>query len=151
LWWEEEKRPQPYQKCQGLDCPEEEEEKIEKKETLDIEEVEEIIEQYKSQAQRYYAKWEETNDKQLIKYAVQTIHACDVYQQQMENGEWLDEESLKSFKLNMKSLMERMRDYLNWDVEEETIVKSNYNDENNVPWYESAKDYVYGKANWTIR
>ena len=151
LWWEEEKRAQPYQKCQGIDCPEEEEEQSEPKETLDIEEVEEIIEQYKSQAQRYYAKWEETNDKQLIKYAVQTIHACDVYQQQIENGEWLDEESLKSFKSNMKSLMERMRDYLNWDVEEETIVKSNYNDENNVPWYESAKDYVYGKANWTIR
>ena len=151
LWWEEEKRAQPYQKCQGIDCPEEEEEQSEPKETLDIEEVEEIIEQYKSQAQRYYAKWEETNDKQLIKYAVQTIHACDVYQQQIENGEWLDEESLKSFKSNMKSLMERMRDYLNWDVEEETIVKSNYNDENNGPWYESAKDYVYGKANWTIR
>ena len=141
--------PQPFIPCTDIDCPwEEPEEPDEPEEKLDASYVSDKISSFKSQAERYYLKWDDMQDKKLIKYAAQAIHLCEVYQEQVENGEWLDEETLSSFKTKMNSLLNNMDKYLNWDDDSPTRVKSNYDDEYDFDWKDELLDYIYNGSSY---
>lgn len=141
--------PQPFIPCTDIDCPwEEPEESEEPEEKLDASYVSDKISSFKSQAERYYLKWDDMQDKKLIKYAAQAIHLCEVYQEQVENGEWLDEETLSSFKTKMNSLLNNMDKYLNWDDDSPTRVKSNYDDEYDFDWKDELLDYIYNGSSY---
>lgn len=141
--------PQPFVPCTDIDCPwEEPEEPEEPEEKLDANYVSDKISSFKSQAERYYLKWDDMQDKKLIKYAAQAIHLCEVYQEQVDNGEWLDEETLSSFKTKMNSLLNNMDKYLNWDDDSPTYVKSNYDEEYNFTWKDELLDYIYNGSSY---
>lgn len=141
--------PQPFIPCTDIDCPwEEPEEPEEPEEKLDVNYVSDKISSFKSQAERYYLKWDDMQDKKLIKYAAQAIHLCEVYQEQVENGEWLDEETLSSFKIKMNSLLNNMDKYLNWDDDTPTRIKSNYDDEYDFDWKDELLDYIYNGSSY---
>jgi hypothetical protein len=83
----ESQSPEPYIWCVWDDCEEENEPEIQ---LLNVEDIEPIILDFKWQSEKYYSKWDDIQDKQLLKYAAQAIHLCESYQGQIENWEWLD-------------------------------------------------------------
>ena len=105
------------------------------------------IANFKNQAEFYYSLWEENQDKKLIKYAVQTINLCETYQSQIENWEWLNEESFNSFKEKARSSVKKMENYLWWWEETETVRKSNYNEEYYFTWKDELRDFINERAN----
>jgi hypothetical protein len=114
---------------------------------LDINSIEPVISSFKSQAEGYYSKWDELQDKKLIRYAAQAISLCESYQEQINDGEWIDEESFESFNSKIKSIISKMENYLGWDTEIQTFTKSNFNEEYDFPWKEEHKEFIYEMAN----
>jgi hypothetical protein len=51
-------------------------------------------------------------DKKLVKYSLQAINLCNNYQEQIENGESLDEESFSSFKSKVEKILTKAEEYL---------------------------------------
>ena len=143
----ESQSPEPYIWCVWDDCEEENEPEIQ---LLNIEDIEPIILDFKWQSEKYYSKWDDIQDKQLLKYAAQAIHLCESYQGQIENWEWLDEESFSSFKEKIKALLNKMERYLNWEDENPTYIEGNFDDENNFEWKDELRDYIYNRADWKI-
>lgn len=74
-----------------------------------------VISDFKSQADIYYSQWDEMQDKKLIKYSLQMIALCNNYQEQVENGEWLDEVNFSLFKSRWEVLLDKMEKYLIWE------------------------------------
>lgn len=137
--------PMPYT-CEWDSCFEEPE--IQEQEpTLDAETIESKIWKFKSQVEMYYLKWDELQDKKLIRYAAQAIHLCDTYQAQIEKWEWLNGESLSSFNSEINSLINKMEEYLGWDTDIQTFTKSNFDEEYDFPWKEEHKEFIYEMAN----
>ena len=82
---------------------------------LEIRSVIKTIESFKSEAEIYYSQWDELQDKKLVRYAAQAINLCETYQEQVNNGEWLDKESFDLFKSRIDKLLNKMKDYLGWE------------------------------------
>ena len=93
---------------------------------LEIWDVLPIISDYKSQAEIYHTQWDEMQDKKLIKYSLQAMNLCDDYQEQIQNGESLDEESFSSFKSKIDKILTKMEEYLGWDSYTESYENDNY-------------------------
>ena len=120
------------------------------KEELSINDITPIISSFKTQANKYYDQWYEIQDKQLIKYAAQAIQLCKTYEEQINNGEWLDKESFETFKSKIKPIINKMEEYIGWPNEVEEVIKPNFDDEYGFEDKDEYLDYIYKKANWEI-
>ena len=103
----------PYT-CDWDDCSRENK-RWEQDTQLEIRSVIKTIESFKSEAEIYYSQWDELQDKKLVRYAAQAINLCETYQEQVNNGEWLDKESFDLFKSRIDKLLNKMKDYLGWE------------------------------------
>lgn len=130
-WW----KPEPYV-CDGNDCLGEMQ--IDKFEIWDIVQ---FIQDIKLKAEIYYSQWDELQDKKLIKYALQAMHLCNNYQEQIESWQGMDEESFLTFKTEWELLLNKMEKYL--IGEEYTEVAQNSNNEN-----EELRNYIYDRENY---
>ena len=150
IWVETEEQdswePAPYN-CEWNECFEDEVTAEKEENKLDIETIESEISSFKLQAEGYYSKWDELQDKKLIRYAAQAISLCESYQEQIKNGEWIDEESFESFKSTVKSIISKMEAYLGWDTDIQTFTKSNFDEEYDFPWKQEHKEFIYEMAN----
>ena len=99
-----------------------------------------IISDYKQQAESYYTQWDEMQDKKLVKYSLQVMHQCDVYQEQVENWEWLDDESFSSFTSKIDWLFAKIEEYRAWN----SIEDENYDFE----WKEEVKDFIENRDSY---
>ena len=134
--------PAPYT-CEWDECLEEPVITKEEDNKLDVESIEPVISRFKSQAEGYYSIWDERQDKKLIRYAAQAISLCESYQEQINNWEWIDEESFSSFKSKVKTIISKMEEYLGWDNDVQTFTKSNFDEEYDFPWKDEHKQYIY--------
>ena len=103
------------------------------------------ISDFKSQADIYYSQWDEMQDKKLIKYSLQMIALCNNYQEQVENGEWLDEASFSLFKSKWEVLLDKMEKYLIWEDYNEYF--QNVNGGNNFN-EEELRNYINERDNY---
>ena len=134
--------PEPYL-WEDLD---DEEPVKEEKVVLEKDYIISAITDYKSQVERYRSIWyNELQDKKYIMYAVQAIHLCEVYQQQVESWEWLDEDSFKKFELDIKSLLSNLVQYIWWE-EVETFIQPNFNEEYDFEGKDEVTNYVYERS-----
>lgn len=134
--------PAPYT-CEWDECLEEPVITKEEDNKLDVESIEPVISRFKSQAEGYYSIWDERQDKKLIRYAAQAISLCESYQEQIDNWEWIDEESFESFNSKIKPIISKMEEYLGWDNDVQTFTKSNFDEEYDFPWKDEHKEYIY--------
>ena len=134
--------PAPYT-CEWDECSEEPVIIKEEDNKLDVESIEPAISSFKLQAEGYYSIWDERQDKKLIRYAAQAISLCESYQEQINNWEWIDEESFSSFKSKVKTIISKMEEYLGWDNDVQTFTKSNFDEEYDFPWKDEHKQYIY--------
>ena len=101
---------------------------VDQPEELEIWNILPVISDYKSQAETYYSQWDEMQDKKLIKYSLQAIHLCDDYQEQIQNGESLDEGSFSSFKSKIEKILTKMEEYLGGDSYNDFSQNNDYYD-----------------------
>ena len=134
--------PEPYV-CNDDSCLEEPEEPIEIEDTLTLGDIMPTISEFRSQAEKYSAQWYNLKDKQLIKYAIQAIHLCDAYQNQIEWWEWLDQESFDTYKTKIKSLISKIEKYVGIDDDVQTFVQSDFDEEYGHEWKQEYLDYIY--------
>lgn len=137
---------EPYY-CTGDECLEttEIEEPVD---ILSVEEIKPIILDYKSSAEKYYSLWDDTQDKKLIKYALQIINLCDSYDSEIENEEWATQESIDNFKSQVKTLMTKMEKYVGGWEEVQTFTQSNFNEEYDFEWKDELKEYINSRDNY---
>ena len=150
LWTEEStdpREPEPYT-CEWNECWEDQEITNNGDNKLNIESIEEKISTFKTNAEGIYSYWDENQDKKLVRYAAQVISLCESYQEQIENGEWLDEESFLSFETNVNSIFTKINEYLGWESDIQTFIKSNFDEEYDFPWKEEHREYINNRANW---
>lgn len=142
----ENQEPEPYY-CTGDECLEitEIEEPVD---VLTVEEIKPIISDYKSSAEKYYSLWDDTQDKKLIKYALQIISLCDSYESEIESWEWTTQESLDNFKSQIKTLMSKMEKYVGGWEEVQTFTQSNFNEEYDFEWKDELKEYINNRDNY---
>lgn len=142
----EDYEPEPYY-CTGDECLEitEIEEPVD---VLTVEEIKPIISDYKSSAEKYYSLWDDTQDKKLIKYALQIISLCDSYESEIESWEWATQESLDNFKSQIKTLMSKMEKYVGGWEEVQTFTQSNFNEEYDFEWKDELKEYINNRDNY---
>ncbi len=117
-------------------------------ETPEIEEVDanqilDVILSFKSQADTYYSHGEQTADKQLMKYALRLITVCDNYTDKVNNGEWVDSESLSIFKSTANKILSKINTYLGWDEDVPVIREATIDGESYFEWKDELKDYIY--------
>ena len=128
-------KPEPYV-CEDWYCAEEPEfPEAETPQEHQPEDILEVISNYKLEAESYYSQWDEIQDKKLVKLSLQVIHQCDVYKEQVENGEWLDDESFSSFKSKVDWLFAKIEEYRSWNTMDESEK-------------EELKEFIYQMANW---
>ena len=111
-------------------------------EEVDANQILDVIWSFKSQAEWYYSYAEETSDKQLMKYAQNLINRCDNYEEQVKKGEWVDTETLASFKSAVNKLINKIVTYLGWDEEAAVVVEATIGSESNFPWKDEIIDYL---------
>ena len=122
---------------------------------LDIDEsegVEEIsaddilltISSFKTQAEVYYEYGQEMLDKQLIKLSLQIVNACENYQQQIENWQWIDQSTFDLFKSNMNWIISKINAYNDWS-DASNVVVANFDSEPNFDEKEELKEYLYNR------
>lgn len=142
----ENQEPEPYY-CTGDECLEitEIEEPVD---VLTVEEIKPIILDYKSSAEKYYSLWDDTQDKKLIKYALQIINLCDSYDSEIENEEWATQESIDNFKSQVKTLMTKIEKYVGGWEEVQTFTQSNFDEEYNFEWKDELKEYINSRDNY---
>lgn len=129
-------KPEPYVCEDGYCIDEPDFPDIETAQEIQPWDVLQVISNYKLQAESYYSQLDEMQgDKLVIKYSLQAIHLCDVYQEQIENGEWLDDESLSSFTSNIDWLFAKIEEYRSWNTMDEKEK-------------EEMKNFIYQRANW---
>ena len=128
-------KPEPYV-CEDWYCMEEPEfPEAEPSQEYQPWDVLEIISNYKLEAESYYSQSDENQDKKLAKLSLQVIYLCDVYKEQIENGEWLDDESFSSFKSKIDWLFAKIEEYRSWNTMDESDK-------------EELKEFIYQRANW---
>lgn len=108
------------------------------------------IESLKSVAQNYHTLWYTNKDKILIKYASQAINLCDKYEQQVNSGEMLDEESFELFKAEFYSIHHKMDSYIWSGNEVETFVQGNFDEEYDFEDKDEVREYINKRANGLI-
>lgn len=111
-------------------------------EEVDANQILDVIWSFKSQAEWYYSYAEETSDKQLMKYAQNLINRCDNYEEQVKKGEWVDTETLASFKSAVNKLINKIVTYLGWDEEAAVVIEATIGGESNFPWKDEIIDYL---------
>ena len=135
--------PEPYN-CVGDEC-------IDDVQTIVVtftpDEVESIISNFKSDAERYYKQWDENQDKKLIKYSLQIINSCDIYREQVKTEDSITQESLEEFKSNVVALKSKIEKYINWEEDIQTFVQPNFNDEYGWDWKEEIQDFINNREN----
>ena len=112
-------------------------------EEVDANQILDIILSFKSQAETYYSHGEQSVDKQLMKYSLKLISLCDNYSDRINNGEWLDPESLSSFKSSANKIISKINTYLGWDDDVQVIREATIDWESNFEWKDEIKDYLY--------
>jgi hypothetical protein len=112
-------------------------------ETITADEILEVISDYKSAAEKYYSQWDLLQDKKLIKYSLQAINLCDIYKNQVENGEWISSEELDNFKLKIATSISKIETYMWWTEDIDVFVQ----DSSSQDTYDDVKKYIYDRAN----
>lgn len=139
--WEDlhDKWPVPY----VSDGSDQENLEDETKNDIPVEEVISKISSFKSQAESYYSLWDDRQDKQLIRYAVQALNLCDKYQEELEGLTSVDAESFSSFQAQVKAKISEMEAYI-WGPEDvEVFRQSNFRDEYNFTGKDENLQYIY--------
>ena len=137
--------PSPYV-CEDDDCLEDEWNKEIQLDSLEVNDVIEIISKFKTQAESYYALWDDMQDKKLVKYAAQAVNLCDTYQTEVEAWEWVNQESLESFRNSVKKLISKMEEYLGWESEVEIFTRSNFYEDYDFEGKEEVREYINNRA-----
>jgi hypothetical protein len=143
-WWDDETGTEPVQYVWSgdgdIDDPEIEAPVIEE---VDAGQILDIILSFKSQADTYYSHGEQTADKQLMKYALRLITVCDNYTDKVNNGEWVDSESLSTFKSTANKILSKINTYLGGDEDVPVIREATIDGESYFPWKDELKEYIY--------
>ena len=143
-WWDDETgtEPVPYvwSGDGDIDDPEIETPVIEE---VDAGQILDIILSFKSQADTYYSHGEQTADKQLMKYALRLITVCDNYTDKVNNGEWVDSESLSTFKSTANKILSKINTYLGGDEDVPVIREATIDGESYFEWKDELKEYIY--------
>ena len=121
---------QPYT-CEGDEC----EDQTQKTVNPTLDEVVSTISNFKSYAENYYSQWDEAQDKKLVKYALQIINLCNIYEKQIDNEENITQESFDEFKSKVWEIELKIVNYVGSEDEMQTFtsgtptVENNFSDE----------------------
>ena len=87
-----------------------------------VDEIKNLIYSLKNQGEWYYSYWQESSDRNIIKYARQIIYLCETYEQKIDNGEWLDNESVEVFNNQVNEKIAKIESEMNgWEENIATI------------------------------
>ena len=79
-----------------------------------------------------------------MKYSLRLITVCDNYRDKANNGEWLDSESLSTFKSTANKIINKIDTYLGGDNEDLQVIReATIDGESYFPWKDELKDYIY--------
>ena len=97
---------------------------------ISIEDVQSKISSFKSQGEWYKKVGENESNEKVTKYAAYVVRLCDDYQSQINNWEWIDEETFSSFETKVLWFITKIEKNLNWWDEVSTIYTKVDFDEN---------------------
>ena len=110
--------------------------------TLPLDVINELISSFKSEAEWYYSYWQESWDKNIIKYSRQIIYLCRSYEDKIKNGEWLDNASVSDFIEQWESLFARIEKEMNWWEELDVTTVQSIETDSNFDQKDEIKEYI---------
>ena len=110
--------------------------------TLPLDVINELISSFKSEAEWYYSYWQESWDKNIIKYSRQIIYLCRSYEDKIKNGEWLDNASVSNFIEQWESLFARIEKEMNWWEELDVTTVQSIETDSNFDQKDEIKEYI---------
>ena len=118
----------------------------------------ESISSFKSQGEIYHSYWIENSDRKVVKYALQVINTCEIYEEQIWRWEWINQESFNEFKNKVSWILLKIEEHINWwwDDYLQVIQNNIESNEKNNEIYESIenedsiekeelKEYIYSR------
>ena len=78
-----------------------------------------------------------------MKYAQKLVTLCDNYSDKVNNWEWIDSESLSSFKSTANKIINKIDTYLGGDEEVQVIREATIDGESYFEWKDELKEYLY--------
>jgi len=102
----------------------------EKPKEISIEDIQSKISSFKSQGEWYKKVGENESNEKVTKYAAYVVRLCDDYQLQIDNWEWIDEETFSSFETKVLWFISKIDKNLSWWDEVATVYTKVDFDEN---------------------
>ena len=118
---EEEYTPPEEIEPYTLEETEQEEPSVEETENISADDIQLKISSFKSQGEWYKKVGENESNEKVIKYASYVIRLCEDYQLQIDNLEWIDEETYSSFETKVSWFISKIEANLHPVAEVETV------------------------------
>jgi hypothetical protein len=94
---------------------------VEETENISADDIQLKISSFKSQGEWYKKVGENESNEKVIKYASYVIRLCEDYQLQIDNLEWIDEETYSSFETKVSWFISKIEANLHPVAEVETV------------------------------
>ena len=118
---EEEYTPPEEIEPYTLEETEQEEPSVEETENISADDIQLKISSFKSQGEWYKKVGENESNEKVVKYASYVIRLCEDYQLQIDNLEWIDEETYSSFETKVSWFISKIEANLHPVAEVETV------------------------------
>jgi hypothetical protein len=94
---------------------------VEETENISADDIQLKISSFKSQGEWYKKVGENESNEKVVKYASYVIRLCEDYQLQIDNLEWIDEETYSSFETKVSWFISKIEANLHPVAEVETV------------------------------